>query len=108
MRTRYLLAAAVAGAALASVVAWSMPAAAGGPARPDVPPATAPHFAHMDHVFVIMMENTSYDDLLSPSNTNTQFIQSLATTHGLATNYYGVTHVSMPNYVASTSGSNWG
>ena len=31
--------------------------------------------AHMDHVFVIMMENTSYDDLLSPSNTNTAFIR---------------------------------
>jgi hypothetical protein len=26
-------------------------------------------FAHMDHVFVIMMENTSYNDLLNPSNT---------------------------------------
>jgi phosphatidylinositol-3-phosphatase len=65
-------------------------------------------FPHLDHVFVIMMENTSYSDLLNPSNTNTTFIQSLASTYGLETNYFGVTHVSMPNYVAATSGSNWG
>ena len=65
-------------------------------------------FAHMRHVFVIMMENTSYNDLLNPSNANTTFIQSLSSTYGLATNYYGVTHTSLPNYVAATSGSTWG
>jgi phosphatidylinositol-3-phosphatase len=65
-------------------------------------------FAHLDHVFVIMMENTSYSALLDPSNTNTQFIQSLATTFGLETHYFGVTHVSLPNYVAATSGNTWG
>jgi hypothetical protein len=52
---------------------------------------------HLDHVFVIMMENTSYDDLLSPNNTNTTFIQHLAATDGLANNYFGVTHDSLPN-----------
>jgi hypothetical protein len=35
------------------------------------------------------------------------FIQSLASTYGLETNYFGVTHVSLPNYLAATSGSNW-
>jgi phospholipase C len=64
--------------------------------------------APLKHVFVIMMENTSYDDLLSSSNTNTTFIQQLAASKGLATNYFGVTHVSLPNYIAATSGSNWG
>jgi hypothetical protein len=67
---------------------------------PSVPP--------LGHAFVIMMENTSYSGLLEPANHNTGFIQSLAHTYGLATNYYGVTHPSMPNYVAATSGSNWG
>ena len=62
----------------------------------------------MNHVFVIMMENTSYNDLLSPSNPNTTFIQHLAATNGLATNYFGVTHVSLPNYIAATSGQTWG
>jgi hypothetical protein len=62
----------------------------------------------LDHVFVIMMENTSYSDLLNPANTNTTFIQGLAQNYGLATDYFGVTHPSLPNYVAATSGSNWG
>ncbi len=62
----------------------------------------------MGHVFVIMMENTSYKDLLSPSNQNTKFIQHMAANNGLATNYFGVTHASLPNYIAATSGSNWG
>lgn len=62
----------------------------------------------MGHVFVIMMENTSFDDLLSPSNPNTTFIQQLAANNGLATNYFGVTHVSLPNYIAATSGQTWG
>jgi phospholipase C len=62
----------------------------------------------LNHVFVIMMENTSYDDLLSPSNPNTTFIQHLAADNGLATNYFGVTHVSLPNYIAATSGQTWG
>jgi len=65
-------------------------------------------FPHMDHVFVIMMENTAYSDLLNPSNANTTFIQSLANTYGLETDYFGVTHTSLPNYVATTSGNTWG
>jgi phospholipase C len=79
---------------------------AGSPPAPAVGQTVGDHQAN--HVFVIMMENTSYDDLLSPSNPNTTFIQSLAKTYALATNYYGVTHTSLPNYVAVTSGSTWG
>src|SRR5579859_6828158 len=62
----------------------------------------------LDRVFVIMMENTSYSDLLNSANSHTTFIQSLASSYGLATHYYGVTHPSLPNYVATLSGSNWG
>ncbi|HLK74794.1 MAG TPA: alkaline phosphatase family protein [Streptosporangiaceae bacterium] len=62
----------------------------------------------LKHVFVIMMENTSYNDLLSPSNQNTTFIQQLAADNGLATDYFGVTHDSLPNYIATTSGQTWG
>ncbi len=70
--------------------------------------ATYRPFPHLSHIFVIMMENTSYSDLLSPANQYTKYIQYLAGTYGLAANYYGVTHVSMPNYIAATSGSTWG
>jgi phospholipase C len=92
------------------VIGLSMPAVAAGTgaSQPAAPEGRTAQFPHMDHVFVIMMENTSYSDLLNPSNQNTTFIQSLASTFGLETNYFGVTHVSLPNYVAATSGSNWG
>jgi phosphatidylinositol-3-phosphatase len=108
MRIRHLLAAAAAGACIAAVVAWAIPASASGPAAGNVAPMQTANFPHIDHVFVIMMENTAYDDLLDPSNANTPFIRNLASTYGLDTNYFGVTHVSLPNYLAATSGSNWG
>ncbi len=104
--------AAVAGAFLlgAAVGPVAASAAQSQPAAPGRSSAgtTARPFPRLSHVFVIMMENTSYSDLLTPSNPNTKFIQHLASAYGLATNYFGVTHVSMPNYIASTSGSTWG
>ncbi len=103
--------------------AWAVAVAAAfllgavvGPIAVSAQPGAAGHAANpawgggsqLDHVFVIMMENTSYSDLLSPSNPNTTFIQHLAATRGLADNYFGVTHVSLPNYIAATSGQTWG
>jgi phospholipase C len=108
MRIRHVLALVFAAACAAAVVAFAIPASASGPPAGNTPAAVGHPFPHMDHVFVIMMENTSYSALLDPANTNTTFIQSLAKTYGLETNYFGVTHVSMPNYLAVTSGSNWG
>jgi hypothetical protein len=61
--------------------------------------------AQLDHVFVIMLENHSYSSVIG--DPNAPFINSLATDYGLATSYYGVTHPSLPNYVAAISGSNW-
>src|SRR5690348_17954072 len=59
--------------------------------------------ADFDHVFIIMMENTGYDTLIG--NPNAPFINFAAATSGLATNYFGITHPSQPNYIAATSGS---
>jgi len=98
---------AVAAAFVLGAIVGPMGASAGpasGSSRNAAPAGVAP----LKHVFVIMMENTSYDDLLSPSNTNTAFIRQLAASNGLATNYFGVTHVSLPNYIAATSGQTWG
>jgi phospholipase C len=97
----------VAVAFVVGAVVVPMAASAGpvnGSSRGNPPPGVPP----LKHVFVIMMENTSYDALLSPSNPNTTFIQQLAANNGLATNYFGVTHVSLPNYIAATSGQTWG
>ena len=55
------------------------------------------------HVFVIVMENKSYDVALSG-----RFTASLAARYGLAGNYHAITHPSVPNYLALTSGSTWG
>jgi hypothetical protein len=62
-----------------------------------------PNIMSYQHVFVIMMENTSYTSLIG--NSNAPWINSAATTYGLAANYTGVTHPSQPNYIAATSGS---
>ena len=58
---------------------------------------------NFQHVFVIMMENTSYGSLIG--NTNAPWINWAAQKYGVATNYFGVAHPSQPNYIAATSGS---
>jgi phospholipase C len=58
------------------------------------------------HVFVIMLENHSFDETFN--NPATPNINALANKYGLATNYFGVTHPSEPNYVASIGGSFFG
>jgi phospholipase C len=52
------------------------------------------------------MENKPYDSVIgSPS---APFENRLASACGLATNYHGVAHPSLPNYIAATSGSTQG
>src|SRR5439155_18693143 len=58
---------------------------------------------NFQHVFVIMMENTSFTSLIG--NKNAPWINFAAATYGFATNYTGVSHPSQPNYIAATSGS---
>lgn len=55
------------------------------------------------HVFVIVMENRSYSQA-----TASGYIANLAAQYSVATNYHGVAHPSLPNYLALTSGSTWG
>lgn len=70
------------------------------PVRAENSRSTTKNF---QHVFLIMMENTGYDTLIG--NPNAPFINAAAANYGLATNAYGVTHPSQPNYIAATSGS---
>lgn len=67
--------------------------------------ASAPRndLKNYQHVWVVMMENTSETSLIG--NANAPYVNQLAQTYGLAANYYGVAHPSQPNYVAITSGS---
>ncbi|MHB1501506.1 MAG: alkaline phosphatase family protein [Candidatus Dormibacteria bacterium] len=58
---------------------------------------------HLKHIFVIMMENHSYADLMYENDT--PYIHYLARTYGLATQYYGATHPTVPNRVGFWSGA---
>jgi hypothetical protein len=60
---------------------------------------------HYDHVVWILLENVGYPVTASPS---ASYLRSLATACGLATQDYAVSHPSLPNYVALTSGSTQG
>ena len=73
------------------------------PAHADDGSGNRSDLKNFQHVFIIMMENTSYTSLIG--NPNAPWINSAAATYGLATNYTGVAHPSQPNYIAATSGS---
>jgi len=56
-----------------------------------------------DHIFFIMMENHATTQIIGNS-ADAPFINLLAQRYSLATNYHGVTHPSLPNYLAAISG----
>ena len=56
------------------------------------------------HIFVIMEENKP-SSLIFDNTSVAPYINSLIDTYGFATNYSAVTHPSLPNYLAITSGS---
>ena len=54
------------------------------------------------HVLWIFMENHSYSDVIGSAEA--PYMNNLASRCGLATNYHNITHPSLPNYIAATSG----
>lgn len=65
--------------------------------------APVPAFKHM---FVIVLENRSYDQVISSHSG--RYLSTLADQYGLATQYYGVARPSLPNYMALTGGDTFG
>ncbi len=63
-------------------------------------------FRHLDHVFLIMMENHGYGQIIN--NPNAPFINELAGKANLATNYFAIGHPSLTNYLEVVGGSNFG
>jgi len=61
---------------------------------------------HLDHVFVIVMENHGYTQIVD--NPNAPFINKLAKSANSATNYFAVAHPSLTNYLEVVGGSNFG
>src|ERR1700739_3662951 len=69
-----------------------------GPVPKDIP--------HLDHVFLIMMENHGYREIMG--NPNAAFINQYAKSANLANNYFAVAHPSLTNYLEVVGGSNFG
>src|SRR6202051_1995747 len=63
---------------------------------------------HLDHVFVIMMENHGYQQVID--NPNEPYLNGLIASKqvNLATNYFAVGHPSLTNYLEIVGGSNFG
>ena len=64
--------------------------------------APAPH--RYEHVVLLVLENHGYSAIAGHS----PYLNELAAACGLATNYHAVSHPSLPNYLALTSGSTHG
>lgn len=78
----------------------------GGPVNPGRPCGVSGGATHYAHVVWIWMENKPYGSVIGSSSA--PYENALAAQCGLATNYHGVTHPSLPNYIAATGGSTFG
>jgi phosphatidylinositol-3-phosphatase len=72
--------------------------AAEGPVPKGVP--------RLEHVFLIMMENHGYSQIID--NPNAPFINAYAKAANLGTNYFAIAHPSLTNYLEVVGGSNFG
>lgn len=86
------------GLCLLAIAASSAAFAGEGPVPSGVP--------HLDHVFVIMMENHGYSQIVN--NPNLPYTNELANMANSATNYFAIAHPSLTNYLEVVGGSNFG
>jgi phospholipase C len=85
--------------ASASVPSKVAPAAGPSATKPCLDHAVLRHYTHVIWIF---MENHSFGAIIGQPQA--PFINSIASKCGLATNYHNISHPSLPNYVAATSG----
>jgi hypothetical protein len=83
---------------LAAVLALALVGGVAGPARAagGLPP--------IKHVFIIVLENKSFDESFGFGSGAPYLSQMLPKLGALVPNYYGVTHESLGNYIALVSG----
>ncbi len=87
------------GIATQAGLAGAAPAAASNGAPCGTMPRSSTHYSH---VIWIWMENNSFASIMG--NPTAPYINFLAAECGLATNYHNISHPSLPNYIAATSG----
>ncbi len=73
---------------------------------PKPPPTSSGRVPYFDHIFVIVEENRAFNQVIG--NPSAPYLNSLANSYGLATNYRAITHPSLPNYIAMVAGSTYG
>jgi hypothetical protein len=76
------------------------------PLRAHERSGTDPDGGGLDHVFVILMENHAYDQIIG--NPNAPFTNEYAKAANTADNYFAVGHPSLTNYLELVGGSNFG
>ncbi len=91
--------------ATATAPAAGTPSATGTP-NPSATPRSTNGIPAFSHIFVIMLENHEYSSIIGKSSA--PYLNSLAQQYGLATNFYGTTHPSLPNYLATIGGDTFG
>ncbi|HET7170761.1 MAG TPA: alkaline phosphatase family protein [Gaiellales bacterium] len=70
------------------------------------PAAGAARVPRLKHVWVFVMENHSYDQIIG--SPHAPYVSRLARRHGTATRMWAVTHPSLPNYLAMIAGGTRG
>ncbi|KAA2265103.1 hypothetical protein F0L68_05435 [Solihabitans fulvus] len=89
--------------AYADDLSLTLSATLAAPAVPAPPASTVPAF---DHVFFVMVENKSYDQVIG--NSAARYLSRLASNNVVLGQSYGLIHPSDPNYMAVAGGSTFG
>lgn len=87
----------IAAALVCSIVAVLAGPSSGAPAAGDAPPPVG-------HVFVIVLENKDYEVTFGADSPAPYLATTLTAKGQLLTQYFGIGHVSLPNYIAMISG----
>lgn len=91
-------------AMLATAACSSSGSGRAAPTSTPTTPKTAPAPAPIGHVFVINLENESYASTWSPESPATYLNRTLRPQGQLLTQYFGIGHASLGNYIAQISG----
>ncbi len=73
---------------------------------PSPSPTPKPLVPHFDHIVLILLENKEFGTVMG--NPNAPYFNRLALENTLLSQYYAVTHPSLPNYLALVGGDTFG
>jgi hypothetical protein len=74
--------------------------------NPTPTPVPADGVPRLDHVFVVVLENNAYEQVVG--SPDAPYLNHLASTWSSATSFHGLTHPSLPNYLGLFAGDTFG